>query len=424
MADVLTNGKLITDEEEKDQGTDASGPVTTPSETAGTSGLITGGSGGLANGARPGGAGSWTNIQSYLSANKGGTGSEKIVQDKVGGQFGTEKQALEKAGADTRSAAETQVKGIKDTADGARNTINEAANAYQWGAETQDDNYSQKTGGLKSALSSKYSGPTSFDYSMSNDAQKYGTALGDDRAFGSLMDDFYRTAAGGQISRGGLDLQRQLDTSNDALAKTRGDLLKEYSGLKSLRDTTATDVGNFLKTAQEDFGKEQTRLRDDLGLYGNENDTATSLLEDTARQGFDNTYRLSPTGFDLGNQFQGYFQNATFEQLQNEVDRILNMGGGAYWRDNKDQIMGMGPLEGAVPNFMREAIPLLNSYYSREAQKYGDTADTEKRRFNAIMDVLGVNSAKEQGFVPGRRFVRDDIRQTIENRYGIGSGKK
>lgn len=417
MANLLNNN-LMQEDEEKEFQTGAG------TQTQGASSGIVSGSG-AGNGqpnagvAGAGGTG-WTNIQSYLNANKGGTGSEKFVQDKVGSQFGTEKSAIQKAGDETKSGAQAQVAGVKDAADNSKKWIDESAKNYNWnGAQSQD--YYNSTNKLRGAANGQYAGPTQYNYDIGENTQRYGAALGDNKAFSGLMDSFYKDAAGGQISRGGLDLQQQLDVNNDNLASTRQNLLKDYAGLGTLRDQTATEAGGAIEQARNQYGVEQNRLRDGLANYGTETDTARARAEADASKAYrDATYA---DGSQNATEFQDSLSDADRNYMgrtassfgANSIGKMQDFfDGPSTWGSNENRDTVKKHYDSTMGDMSTDNVSRIlkefDEYYGKSRDQYAATGQPEKQKFNTIMDILGNSARADEKF---------DVVKRDKNAWGV-----
>lgn len=392
MADLSGSNALLNDEDKEKQQAGL-GQVGAQSSTAGF--VSGGGSSSSSQQAGAGGTGGWTNIQSYLSANKGGTGSEKYLQDKAGGAFQKDQSDLEKSASETKANAQAQVQGVKDAADNSKKWINQAATAYNYDGK-QSDPYNELTGKLKTSMNSQYSGPTSYNYTLSGDTDRYGTGLGNEDSYRGIMRDVYKDAAGGQISRGGLDLQEQLDVENEDLANTRQNLLRQYADLGELRDSTTTDVNTALGTARTDYGKAQSKLKDDVLNYGTDRQTATSNAEKAAREAYQNQYY----GAALPDSFNGAYGSAGSQLDILRRQGIDTLGELQDYIDNDSSrffqnASSLGPSSAAL---VSQLFPALDNFHAANRNQFANTADAEKRQFNTIMDILGQSERKDKGF--------------------------
>lgn len=400
MADLIGNNKLLTDDEEKQQG-QSSGSETPGASSAG----FVSGSGGSSSQSQqtgPGGTGGWTNIQSYLSANKGGTGSDKYLNEKVNSAFDADKSNLEKTASEAKSSAQSQVQGLKDANTNSKKWVADAAQGYNWDG-TRTSAYDDNTGKLKSAISGQYSGPTNYAYTYGDDTTKYGSSLGDEQGYKGLMNDIYKDAAGGQISRGGLDLQQQLDVNNESLAKTRQDLLQRYADLGTQRDTLTGDVNTAIENARTEYGQQQNALKDNLLNFGNELDTTRANLEKNAKAEYGNTYdtrstadELMPRVGDRADSWLGRLSSnrgiSSMGQLQNFLDSPLGQN---LLRVVESDPNSFAPGEADA---VLSVLPQLDQFYADQRGKYDNTADFEKRQWNTIQDILGTGNAATKGF--------------------------
>lgn len=251
------------------QAQDPSAPASPePAQPAGAGGgLISGspaaGSGGGAPSGGKGGFG-FTNFQDYLKANQGSTGTADYLKTEVGGAFNQDQSKLAEESGKAKTAAQTEAQKTQIGTDQASQLIQKASTNYQYGTPTngtQATAYQSAVDPLKQALGAKYQGPSSFAYGLDGKTQEYGQALGNESSYKAIMDQLYNKAGGGQLGKGQLALQRQLDVSNQGLSDTRTQLQNQY---KSLQDTTAQTVNetqNAIGEAKDQFQSGQNGLR-------------------------------------------------------------------------------------------------------------------------------------------------------------------
>lgn len=431
------------DKLQKDQqDPNAASGSTTPQVGTGTSGVVSGSSNQAVStaGVGAGGTGGWTNIQAYLGANKGDTGSAKNLEDKASTQYQSENSALNTQATDTKNQAQGEANKINEAKDKSKEWVSQSANAYSWDGN-QNDAYKGNVNKLKSATTDQYAGPNNFAYGTSADFQRTNNALGDNKAFGSYMGDIYTQKAGGQLNSGQLALQGQLDVNNQALADTRQNLLKQYAGFGDTVNKTVTDTDAAIKKSREDYGNNQDALKSSLQNLGNEYDTGLKQAEIDARKGYNDSYTggsgLSGTFYDRyggggDNALTGTVQNNSVNQLKdlgvwgsdiawNNIqkekeysDAGKSMGsvaggsldsqkqdyGNLQRQDRMDYFNNNGYGDGwnqAKGNYDRNQSA-LNNFYSEQDTKYKDTGDSEKKNWNTIMDILGNTDRKQQGF--------------------------
>jgi hypothetical protein len=397
MAFLADDDKLLEDQQQQDPNGQSQG-------SAGGQ-FLSGGSGadvgtGTANsaGVGAGGTGGWTNIQSYLNANKQDTGSADYVNQKIGSQFDQENQKLMDSANTTKQQGVDQANRISQAAAGAKDTIADAAKSYDWSGN-QSNEYTQKLQPLKSALYDQYSGPSSFSYGFSDQTQKAKDAVSDDKAMGSYLEDTYRERAGKPMTQGQLSLQRQFDTTNDPLALTRQNLLKRYAGLEETRDTTVKDTDSALRKAAEDYGNNQNQLKSTLMNYGNDRSAAVAQAEAGARENYakdaagtnpfanwDPRTARGGTGSWIDEQIR--HGRTSVPNFQNFVDSNTGQQAVSYLAGNDpDSAWQLNPIFSQIDNF-----------YQSSRDKYANTADSEKRQYNAIMDLLNQADRQKQGF--------------------------
>lgn len=410
MAFLQDNDKLIDDENQQDSNGQA--------QTQGSGGqnFVSGGGGadvgtGTANsaGVGAGGTGGWTNIQSFLGANKQDTGSADYVSQKIGSQFDQENQKLTESANSTKQQGQDQANRISQAAAGAKDTINDAAQYYDWGGN-QNSQYTQKLKPLESALYDQYSGPSSFTYAFNDKTQKSKDALSNDQAMGSFLEDTYRERAGKPMTQGQLSLQRQFDTTNDPLAAARQQLLKQYAGLETTRDNTVKDTDSALKKAAEDFGNNQNQLKSTLANYGNEYDTSASQKEADARKAYQNSYQNEGLGQKnlYWDRYNSVLANdeGNSPQVRAAINAFQNRN---LWSDNmtadqlsrQNQYVADLRAKGTQLNFGNDeanANSALQSFFDIQDKKYATTAQPEKAAYNLIQELLRTGNKKDQNF--------------------------
>lgn len=415
--------KLINDEEELGQAgqNQFGGGTDTQPAQAGTSGVVSGSNSAptASNtaGVGAGGLSGWTNIQAYLGANQGDTGSSKLLQDKAGGIYDNESKLLGESSEKAKSEAMGQANKINEVKDNSKDWINQSAANYNY-TGNQNNAYSDNVNKIKSGLYDQYSGPENFAYGKSADFQKYNSAFGDNDSFNNLVNDLQKEKAGGQMTAGQGALQTQLDVNNQSLADARQNLLKQYSGFDDTIANTVKDTDSYIQGAKTAYGNNQSALKDTLQGYANEYDTAQAKAEADARKGYDAALRsdsgrsdaLSQSGLiaaSSGPQFPfPVSPNLTWRDLEKES---------TFGNEAKKALLGEGtsnygvyryldrPPNSAQPwtrfsDYFNESGNALNNFYGEQDQKYANTADNEKRNWNTIMDILNNSSRKSQGF--------------------------
>lgn len=349
------------------------------------------------------GGGGWTNIQSYMDANKGTTGSADMLNERVGSQFETEKKNLTESAGRVKTEAEKAAAPLSEAQKNASNWVSEAGQGYDWGG-SHNKAYTDNFQKLNDALHSEWKGPREFTYNLDNRTQTYGQNLKDPGAFNDFMGDMYSQRAGAPITRGGRNLQTQLDVSNVALGDSRQRLLEQYSGLGSLRDQTVTDTTKALANAEEGFRTNQNTLKDYLGNKANTLDTTIAQQEADARNAFQKDFTSGRSGrssaavdalgagptdrrFGWQEKDAGVWGNdLTFEGLQRHED---------FYRPRVNQLGG-GWDYSAAADANRD---VLNNFYSQQDAKFANTADAEERQWNMLQDLLKTgNQKKQQGF--------------------------
>lgn len=253
------------DKQKKDDGTD-------PQATPGVSPLSSSGSPVSSSGASPssgtGGQtlGGFTNIQDYLSANSGNTGSAGTLAKQVGDAFNTDKQNVDQGSSQASSDAQKQVDSNYIGQDQASKMISQSAGMYGQGGSDYDSNKSKVQG----ALGATYQGPTSYSYGPSDTSNQYGQDLSNDAGFGDLMKNVYQQSSQGAdgsgraLGSGGLALQQQIDSGNSKLNDTRQQLMSDYAGLTPYVDNAVGNANTAIGNAQTAVQTNKNALLDYL----------------------------------------------------------------------------------------------------------------------------------------------------------------
>lgn len=405
MADLGNyQDKLIQDDEQNQNSQSAN---VTP--TAGTSGVISGAaSGGVSTaGVGAGGTGGWTNIQAYLNANKSDNGSAQVLSDKAHTQYDSEANKLQTSANETKSQAESQANKVKDAQDNSKQWINQAANAYNYNGQ-QNDEYNTQTQKVKSALYDPYAGPQNFAYQTSGDFQNTRSALGDSNSFNAFMNNLYKDKAGGTLTSGQGALQTQLDVNNQALVDTRQNLLNKYAGFDDVVNKTVTDTDAAIQGAKTSYGNNQEGLKTSLNNFSNEYSTLQAQSENAARDAYNSAFNS-----DSGKQIVGIggitnssiaakgpwntYSNATWKDINSLASPLVTSD---MW-DNAYDLGYEGQLQNVLSNAQGSYDSNksgLNDFYTQQDQKYANTGDFEKRNWNTIMDILKNSARKQQGF--------------------------
>jgi len=420
MADLGSYGSKLID----DEGGMGAGEGENPSaqqQSSGTSGVVSGGpqgSGVSTAGVGAGGTGGWTNIQSYLGANKGDNGSSNLLQNKAQGQYDNENTALQTQAGETKSKAQGEADKIKDANDNSKQWVNQSANAYSWSGN-QNDAYKGNVGKLQGALNDKYQGPENFAYQKSADFQKTGSALGDNGAFNNYMNDIYKDKAGGQLSSGMGALQTQLDVNNQNLADARKSMLGKYAGFDNNINAAVSDSDKAIQAAKTNYGNNQTALRDNLQNMGTQYDSDLSKAESAAKAGYNKDYTsgsgISTYGKNIKDSWGQNHGTDNAAVLAPSVNQIVNEGlmsdnlswsdinrlNGKDWTGGSQFSSARTITENEMNDFNNQVgkgKDSLNNFYSEQDNKYKDTGDSEKKNWNTIMDILNNSDRKQQGF--------------------------
>jgi hypothetical protein len=399
-------------------------------QTSGSSADVGSGSGGVSTaGVGAGGTGGWTNIQSYLEANKGDTGSSQALTKQVGSQFSNEQNALSQGAQDFLNQGQKQVDDHKISNDQADQLIKQTGQNYAYSGDPSTA-YKDNVSKVQHAVHDQYSGPTSYSYGFSQPTQEYAQDLNDNGGFDQLMNNVYSNAAGKPISRGQYQLQKQLDVSNPNLNKARQDLLNQYTGLTTTRDKTVGDTTNQLKSLAEQFGANQNSLNDYLSKEQTSYGNAIANSEQAAKQSYNDeftrgaattpslydyaTAEASPWGkssmYDAANRLYTGHDNGLAGFNWQDAQNLLNNA--TNFRDGNPDLLFLDHNQGSMTdedaagyfrqrenNWRGNTSQALQDFYNSQDQKYANTADEEKRDYNTILDFLNqAGDRKQQGF--------------------------
>lgn len=367
-----------------------------------------------------GGTGNFTNIQAYLNANQGNTAAADNLKSTVGGQFDQEKSNLDNQSGQALQAAQ----GLMDkslTKDQASGLVDQASQAYNYSGP-QSDQYNGYVSQVQGALNNPWSAPSSFSYGLGADTQNYANDLKDNQGFSSLMHNIYSKASATPLTSGQATLQDQFDTNNGALNQARQDLQGKFSGLQDYLNQTNQNTNRTLANDATQYANNQADVKAYLGgqndalrgqisaeeqnakdayqnAYANNNSSVGDLLS-YARQGLDNSANF--TDYNIaGRMYTGPQYSNGFHW--SDAQGLLN--GGYHFVDpyNADLLTGKGDssvlkdyLNAREASWRPQAQAALNNFYNQQDQTYANTADAEKRKFNAVQDFLGTQNAREQ----------------------------
>ena len=404
MALLAGNDKLKQDQTQQQGGQQQASEVGSGALVGGASNIVSGGSGGQAS--APGAQGAWTNIQAYLKANEGNTGSANYFDNKVNQTFDKEKETAQKQADDIKNQAKDTLEKTSIGQDKASQILNQASQNYSYSGK-QADPYQQQTGQLKTALTSEFSGPREFNYGLSNEAQRFGQ-VGDQGAFKNIMEGLYNEAAGGQMNRGQLALQRQLDVSNQNLNQARDNAVNKFGTLNQDINSLAQNTTQDLQGIEGQFRGNQEALKNFLSNQANTELQNKAKAEADARAAFDKAY-----GAKSGQATASYDEylkmlNSTMNNPQNLVDTWSGQGawGGdnATWKNLSKEMDVVNSLNDFQKDYHLKSDDLksnqdaLKNFYSQQDSKYANTADSNKRTYNTIMDILNEQNRLDKGF--------------------------
>jgi hypothetical protein len=362
---------ILDDEDKKNQpGAQGGNEV---GEAAG--GVFAGGGFGGAPGGQPGTGGqpkSWTNIQEYLKANEGASKSDELLSNKVGSQFQNESARLSSSAQEAKDKAKETVEKNTIATDRASQMIADMGSQYQYGGAPQSDAYTQNRSQFQNALSYQYN-PEQFAYGMDGKTQEYGQGL-NEQNFRGLMDNLYAgQSATGRMGAGQKSLQRQLDQENPALNQARQSLLAQYAGLEGDVGSAVDDVNQFQQGKKSEFDEAQSGLRGHLTNQGQTEMSALDLARRRTQGDLDDYlkyYETQPNRLKVGDVFNGQ---------PSDIGDVMKVNSYQYG----------GPRTVSLENVTG--------------------VDQERARYNALMDVLGLQG---QAINQGTPFEFGDMLQS------------
>lgn len=270
-----------------------------PAQLSEGSSIVGGGGGGSGAAATsstaPPGGGGWTNIQSYLEANKGDNGTSQALSKDVGSAFDSEKSKLDadEQGKSALDQADSQVNAIKGAHQKARDYINSDNPA--------DSPYTD----VHSGLTNQFNAPQ-VSYNLGNQASEYGRQLQDDKGFDEALNQTYNKAAGGQMSSGQRALQYQLDVNNPGLAQARQNLTGQYKQLNDYLTGKKTATEQALADRAKQYGDEQAGIKTDLQNSYNGLDQQLASLKPTPPPTGPDAPEVKPSGPGFDSMYSKY----------------------------------------------------------------------------------------------------------------------
>jgi hypothetical protein len=362
-----------------------------------------------------GGQGGWTNIQAYLNANQGQTGTGSYINDKIGGAFDQEKSKLQSDAGQAKQKSQAELGEVNMGTDAASKLIQGAATAGR-----DSDPYKQNTQQLKGALGATYDGPQSYSYQMQAPTAQYGSSLSAGRD--GFLDSVYRDASGGRISRGQMNLQRQLDldpTASSAIEQAQKTAMDKWAGLNTDLTNTMGETDAAVKENQKNYMTQQQQLREYLGSQATTNRAELQKLADEW-QAQENRSRNS-------NSFEGvnpWIQDGDYTFSPEQISRlgikaadfanyagggqadVRNVEGGDQYRDQwnvlQDVLGGSDLLErGAAPTHGAWNLDMAKYRDAVKAADAARIAELERQSeldVNKTKNILGSTSSSGQIF--------------------------
>ena len=438
MAYIGQNNKLLENGEDPNQQAQTQQQASAPASTGIGGNIVSGGPTGPAGGA--GGQGSWTNIQSYLKANHGNNSSADVLTKTTSDAFNTDRSNAQNQANQVKDTAKQQVEQNNLGMDKASQLVQQASQNYNYGGQ-QSDAYNQGVNQVKNTLSAQYNAPMDFSYGLSNNSQQYGN-LNTNDGYQGIMNKLYNKAAGGHMTQGQLALQNQLDVGNEALNNARQNAVADYGKLNQDIGNVVQNTTNDLSGYQNQFLQNQNALRDYLINQSNEAMTGKSQAEADARKSYNELLNSPGSGLnsflynmdgrnytsldtpidtysagrnesnnDVVNfdrdRYGVHGRNLSYGDLQKEYD-ALNGGDIDYVRNLQNSLRSEGPyradtgreydLNNYFNNYFTDVKGALDKFYGQQKDAFSNTGDAEKRQYNTIADILGLDGKMKQGF--------------------------
>lgn len=342
-------------------------------------------------------SGGWTNLQAYLTANQGDTGSAGALQKTVGDQFSKERSDM--TGNAQKSLSDAQQYAADNSLSQGKvdDLTKRATELYSWGGEQQqqpaggkdqalggggqttgtqekvtDDgspgpvagnsgnvdsskSYDELVGQIKSGLTNQYTGARDYSYGFGNQTQEMGSQLKDNGGFDQLMNHIYSNAAGRPMSSGQYALQKQLDVNNEGLSSARQSLGQQYDQLGKDRDKTVTDTTKSLGDIEKNYYNNQNAMRDYIGGKANQYDTNLAQAEADARKSYQDEFAGGISNAQTLEQFlsgslidPNDSYNRTRDNIGNYVNPRDNGVAGQNWQDLQQMLDGSSYIDDAA----------------------------------------------------------------------------
>lgn len=366
----------------------------------------TGGNGSASNttGVGTGGTGNYTNIQSYLGANQG-PGTSGLLQKTTDTAFSADKDKISSDVSKVKSTADEASKGLGQS--DASKLIENASKSYSYGGNQSND-FSGNVFKVQDYLNSSYKGPTSYNTpAISSESQRYGTALGDDKSYRSLMGDIYNKNATDALTPGQYNLQNQFDSQDQKLVDARKNALQNYSGLQDFQKQQTGDVNNYLGQAQQKYGQDQNSLKDyltgeanrakanyDYTLGNAQNEKygqAQGQLSDAQRAATLASGHVSDADKQSAMEWERQIGNPVPEQSP-DARLAADIWGRDYAGKSGNAASPSLGWANANVSSKQAALDALKN------QGLGNVDDQDKRYYNTIMGILGGNALAEKDY--------------------------
>lgn len=349
-----------------------------------------------------GGVSRWTNIQTYLDANKNTKGSSRVLNQNVGTAFQQDQQRLKQESEGAKAQAKQEVEGNKMGTDKASQLITDIANNSP--VVRADPNSGSSTGGLidnnyydvirvdqgqplendpgnpmarsqaiqqiQDVLNAQYGGPDQFNFSYNDQVNQYGQNLGSDPGFKAVMQHLYQNQSGGRMGSGGLALQSQLDQGNEVLQDLRQDLSGQYGQMQSDLGSTLAGTNEALDQYVNQFTTDQQALED--YLLGESENLYSAI--DSQRTLFNDQESLIDQGKNADAIDWSELEQYVRENYADDYDRVLGLNKESFL--GNQSVFDYNPLQATMENI--------------------GGVDMERNKYNAIMEVLDLTDSMIQ----------------------------
>jgi hypothetical protein len=211
------------------------------------------------------GGGGWTNIQDYMNANAGQTGTANYLNTTLGGQLDTESKGFD----DKASGYQADIKKTTtDVLDKGKDFAGQATNlASGFGPGQAGQNGNRDYSSAKDWISSMqaitgggYKGPENVDFTMSGQTQDLVKSAKNSPQ--AVLNKAYQNV--GMSGPGQFALQTNLDTGNAATQEAIGGLKTKAGELEAKQTKIAADMNTAIAAAKQRWIDDPAKLKSEI----------------------------------------------------------------------------------------------------------------------------------------------------------------